>query len=160
LLNTLLHPLALPDRRLISHLEGKGNYAIGKYYDWPYAPFYQKKLRMALGMMGKRIYNNCLDFGSGPGIFLPELKKRCTSVVKFDKDDAVHPRWKFDLVVCASVLEFVHLDFTMKLLKSLMYPFAKLVVASPMDTKLTRLYYRSIKDKNVRHSHKKSRVIL
>lgn len=154
MLNTLFRPLSLPDIRTISYLDGIGNFAVKKYYKWPYAPFYQKKLRMALDMIGQRKYGRCLDYGSGCGILVPELKKRCDSVVEFEKGNKVDDRWKFELVVCASVLEFTHLDFTLRLLKSLMYPFARLVVASPMDTKLTRAYYKAIGNKHERHSHK------
>lgn len=101
----------------------------------------------------KGFYSNTLDFGSGPGILTPELSKYSLRVVSLDKDDAVNLSSKYDLIVCSSVLEFCHLDHTLKMLKIMLKPCGKLVVASPMTNKVTDWYFKKIGDKNQRHSY-------
>jgi len=151
----MLHRLTLPPYNEIKHLEGKGNFAVDKYYKFPYRLFYRHKLRMALNLFPKITVHNVLDFGSGQGILVPELKKRALFVKQFDINDIIDKRWKFDVIVCCSVLEFCQLPHTLNLLKGMMKQDSKLIIASPMDTPQSRFYYKLIKDKNIRNSHAK-----
>jgi len=152
MLDTLLLPLTLPERSQIIKHEGLGNYAISKYYQFPYSFFYQYKLRMILSMMKGEKCSKILDYGAGPGIFTPELRK-WGKVVSVDISDQISPLWKFDLIICSSVLEFTYLDHTLRLLKSLLNKDGKIIVASPIKSKLSNIYFGSINDQKVRHSH-------
>ena len=145
--------LFLPLYESLKEHEGKGNFAIKKYYQFPFSLFYRHKLKMILSLMDSR-YRSILDFGSGPGIFLPTLRKRSDVVVGFEKGDKFDPRWSFSLVICASVLEFCDLTPTIGFIRILMSKKGELIIASPMDTWISRLYFKLINDKNVRHSHK------
>lgn len=154
MLNSLLNPIKLPDYSLLKKYEGNGNFSIKNYYNFPHSLFYRHKLRMILDMMDhKKVYYNILDYGSGPGIFSKELISKCTRLTSFDKEDIFNPSWKFDLIICASVLEFVHLDSTLKNLKQIMHLNSRLIVASPMKTPLSNLYFKSISNHAYRHSH-------
>ena len=149
-------PLRLPSFASLRHLEGTGNFAVKKYYTFPYRFFYRHKLRMIVNLMPrKEIYHNILDFGAGSGIFEPELKRYALFVKRFDTNDVIDKRWRFDAIVCASVLEFCQLPHTIGLLHSLLKPGGKLYVASPMETGLTKAYFKWIKDTNKRNSHTK-----
>ena len=152
MLDTLLLPLELPERNQIIKHEGLGNYAISKYYQFPYSFFYQYKLKMILNMMKGGSYKNILDYGAGPGIFTPELKKH-GKVTSVDISDPINPTWKFDLIICSSVLEFTFVDHTCRLLKTILHQKGEIIVASPIQSKLSRLYFNAIGDRKVRHSH-------
>ena len=148
--------LRLPSYSSLKEYEGKGNYAISKYYKFPYSIFYRHKLKMILDIMEKdKIYHNILDYGSGPGIFTPALKQHTLFVKSFDINDVLDTRWRYDAVVCSSFLEFSELPFTLDLISKLLNPGGKLYVGSPMETGLTKLYFKSIGDKNKRHGHNK-----
>ena len=148
--------LRLPPFASLKNLEGKGNFAVSKYYQFPYRFFYRYKLKMIVDLMPKgQVYHNILDFGSGSGIFEPELKRHALFVKRFDKHDIIDKRWRFDAIVCASVLEFCQLPHTVGLLYDLLKPEGKLYVGSPMETGLTKLYFKLIKDKNKRNNHAK-----
>ena len=155
MLNSLTHPIRLPKYYTLAEFEGKGNWAIAKYYKWPYRFFYRHKLKMIVDMLRRDTkYHNILDYGSGPGIFTEELKQHAHFVKSFDVGQLIDPRWKFDVIVCSSVLEFMpNLDFTLVMLKSLLKKNGILVVGSPMNTWITRLYLSLIKDKHTRNSH-------
>lgn len=146
----MFRSLSLPPYETLKKFEGKGNWAIDKYYKFPHRVFYRKKLKLIDSMMDKK-YGNILDFGSGPGIFTKQLKKHANVVRSYDLGDVWDNRWKFDLIVCASVLEFVPLYMTLNNLKKVMKK--DMIVSSPMDTALTRKYFKDIKDKNKRHTH-------
>ena len=143
--------ILLPPYESLKHLEGKGNYALKKYYQFPYSLFYKHKLKMVVQMI-ERHYGNCLDFGSGPGIFLPELKRHASRVIGYEKDEKLDNRLNFDLIVCSSVLEFCDLEPTLDFLKEILKPSGHLIVASPMRSPLSKAYFSIIKDKNKRHS--------
>lgn len=148
----MFNSLTLPPYDSLIKYEGKGNYAIWKYYKFPYSFFYRHKLKMMVAMMDKgRIYRNCLDFGSGPGIFTEELRKHSLKIKQLEKGEAVDPRWKFDLVVCASVLEFVELEPTLVTLKNMLTPGGQIIIASPMESIFSRFYFNKIKDSKRRH---------
>lgn len=152
MLNTLLHPLKLPLYESLKPYEGKGNWAIKKYYKFPYSFFYQYKLRMILNMMDSGYYTSTLDYGCGPGIFSTELRKHCHNLASIDRFSKIDPRWRFNLIVCSSVLEFTSLDFDLSVLSNIIERKGLLIVASPMNGLLPRLYFKLIKDTYRRHS--------
>ncbi len=159
MLDTFVRPLTLPKYSSISHEEGKGNWAVKKYYQFPHRFFYRHKLRMITDMMDKR-YHNILDYGSGPGVFTPELKKHAHFVTSYDLNSTFDPRWKFEAVVCASVLEFLPLMETLKQINQILKPGGSLFIASPMETKWTNKYFNSIGDKNQRHCHREIKYLV
>ena len=150
----MLYGIALPPYELVRKYESQGNWAVKKYYQFPFNIFYKKKLRMIIDMLQPgKIYRNILDFGGGPAqIFKKELGKHAMSVTSYNLP-IIDPRWKFDVIVCASVLEFVSFQHTLKGLSKSLAPRGFMVVASPMDNWITRLYFWAIGDKNLRHTH-------
>lgn len=146
--------LLLPEYNKVAIWEGLGNFAIKKYYKWPFSFFYRKKFKMILDLMDKnRIYRSTLDYGSGPAeIFRKSLSLQSLKVKCVDKALVLGDNEKFDLIVCASVLEFVDLKKTLPTLKSRLLPGGVLIGASPMDSYWSRLYFRLIKDRNNRNS--------
>ena len=154
MLHSLLHPLRFPDYRTLKWFEGKGNWAIKKYYQFPHRFFYRHKLRMIIDLMPKgKIYRNILDFGSGPGIFLEELTRHALFVKEFDKGEAIDPRWRYEAIVCASVLEFCNLDFNLPMLSQILYPKGDFLVASPLSNRLTKGYLKLAGDTHTRNTH-------
>lgn len=151
----MLYGIALPPYAKVKHHEGKGNFAVKKYYQFPFNFFYVWKLRMIVDMLGLGLlYRNILDFGAGTAeIFKTELQRHAFSVKCTDMKSYIDLRWRFDVVVCSSVLEFVPVEKVLWGLRDVMTPSGVLVVASPMDTWLSRFYFKLIGDKNKRHSH-------
>lgn len=150
------HRLLLPKYKTVKQYEKTGNFAIRRYYRWPYRFFYRHKLRMILDMMDKgRIYDNALDFGCGRAeIFKPSLDRFCVRVKCVDTLADVKPiYWKFELIICGSILEFLTIRTTMTMLRDMLKPRGQIVGASPMDTWSTRLYFRLIGDKKKRKTH-------
>ena len=145
--------LLLPPLSKVIDYEGKGNFAIKRYYQWPFSFFYRQKLRMVVGLMDSfRKYHSILDFGSGPAeLFRETLQSRARRVECVDVLDKINGN--YDLIVCASVIEFVNLKETLPYLKNFLIHGGALIGASPMDTRLSRLYFRLIGDKKKRHSH-------
>ena len=146
----MFNRFTLPKYDTLEQYEGRGNYALKKYYQFPYSFFYKHKLKMIVNLMHEK-YKNILDFGCGPGIFTPELKRHAFFVIGFEKGDPINPLWKFDCIVCASVLDFCELEPTLITLKRLLNPKGVLLIASPMKNKITSLYLKE----NVRHHHDK-----
>ena len=145
--------LILPPYSEVAKYEGQGNFAVRKYYQWPYSLFYRHKLNMILDFMHKPRYKSILDYGCGlANIFGPTLSKRTSKLVSFDKDDP-EPIGKFELIVCASVLEFVDLDYTLKFLKKHLVEGGEIIGASPMTTTISSAYLRLIGDKSKRNPH-------
>ena len=147
--------LALPSYESVKHLDGKGNYAVSRYYKWPFAFFYQKKLKMILDMMNGRIYENILDYGAGPAhMFSPELKKHCYRLVSYGNSSGINKDWRFSAIVCASVLEFTKDPWaTLIMLDSMLKTGGHIYIASPMSTPITRFYFKLIGDKQFRWPH-------
>lgn len=146
--------LHLPPYKDVKELEGKGNFAVDAYYKFPQMLFYRHKLHMILDMMGKGIYHKVLDFGCGKArIFEKELLRHSISVKSVDIEDVINPKWKFDLIICSSVLEFCNLNHTLNMLNGILSPVGIIIIASPMDTTLSYLYYKIIGDKKQRHNH-------
>ena len=156
MLDSVLNPITLPDYSEISDFEGHGNYAVKKYYKLPWRPFYRKKLYLIRSLLDKkRVYKNILDFGCGPGVFTPELKKHAINVVSVDKDYVIDPRSRFECIVAASTLEFIEdLPETIRQLYRLTHTTAQIIVASPTNSLLSRLYFKSIGDNITRNSPK------
>ena len=152
MLYNLFTSISLPSYSKVAHLEGRGNYAVSKYYKLPHSIFYQQKLKMAK-FLAARMYYNCLDYGSGPGITSYFLKSIARRVKSFDKTDIYDKHWKFDLIFCGSVLEFCNLDVEIPKIKAIMAPWGHLIVASPMKNIITNAYFRLIGDKHKRNSH-------
>lgn len=150
----MLYGLTLPEYNEVSHLEGKGNFAVKKYYQFPYKYFYLKKLKMIVDALGKwKIYRNILDFGCGEAkIFKNELYKYALSVTCADKLNDINYTWKFDVIVCASVIEFLPIKVAAQILKNILKPGGKIIISSPMQTKLSRFYFWLIQDANQRYS--------
>lgn len=145
--------LTLPPYSKVAYLDGMGNYAVKKYYKWPFSFFYRKKLELILEMLPEKV-DNILDFGCGDAkIFEPALSKRCNRLVCIDRPENIDLRWSFDRVVCASVLEFVELPKTIAQLKIVTRHTGMLVGASVMTNRFTNLYFKLIGDKHKRHHH-------
>jgi len=148
----MLHSIKYPTYESIKHLEGKGNFAVSKYYTLPFKPFYRHKFKMIIDLMGGEHFNRILDFGSGSGIFRTELQRHSNFVFCIDKG-AKLPKIKFDAVICASVLEFCDLDDTLSDLSSMMKDGAKIFIASPMQNRLSNLYFKLVRSNFTRNSH-------
>lgn len=151
----MFYRLALPPYESVRHFDGMGNFAVDKYYRWPFSFFYQKKLKMMVEMLGKDMRSNVLDFGCGEAkIFETELKRHFFNVSCADRVSDLNPLGRYETITCASVLEFVWLPTTIKRLKRLLKPNGFMVVASPLKNRLTDFYFKLIGDKESRHSHK------
>lgn len=152
--DSLTNPITFPDYSSLKELEGKGNYAIGKYYRFPWRTFYRKKLYLVRSLLDKdRVYKNILDFGCGPGIFTPELKRHSINVVSVDKEDMIDSRSRFECIIAASTFEFIDdLPKTVEMLHRVSYTQAQMIVASPTDSLLSKLYFKSIGDNLTRNS--------
>lgn len=154
----MLHRLALPSYESIRKFEGKGNFAVGKYYKFPFKFFYRQKLRMIMDMFETgRMYGSILDFGCGKAQILRDsLEKKSFYVKCVDILDWIDYEYKYDVVVCASVLEFCDpLYDTALMLRKIVRKDGMVVVASPMKNILTRLYFWLIGDTYIRNNHMK-----
>lgn len=117
---------------------------------------------MIVNMLLGSKYKYILDYGSGPGIFTKELHRHSSFVSNYDvpsydlKTNKTY-KFKFDVVVCASVLEFCenhNLDEILEHIKSLINQNGFLIVASPLDSIFSKFYLNLIRDKNKRNSCK------
>lgn len=152
----MFHSLTLPPYDSVKHFDGKGNFAVKKYYKFPFRFFYRMKLQLILGFMQTDLlYRNILDFGAGPArIFRTELRKRSLAVTSAYNLSDVDMRSKYELIICASVLEFVHHPAAViGSLSKLLAPGCSMIVASPCDSWLTTLYFQLIGDKHTRTSN-------
>ena len=145
MLNNL--PLLLPPLKDLP----TGDWATWQYYKFPWSYFYQKKLYMIRDLMTKDEYESILDYGTGSGVFLKELGQYTNDVKGFF--DYVKIERKFELVVCGSVLEFVDLGYTLPILEILLPHGGELIVASPMTSWKTKLYFKTIGNKQKRNHH-------
>ena len=146
--------VTLPPHRTLKKFEGRGNWAIAKYYMWPWSFFYKHKLKMIVDLMPIKVQYNILDLGCGPGIFTTELKKHGLRVKSVDKIEDVNLAWRFDVVICASYLEFVSLQHNLLVINGILNQGGLLIVASPMQNIFTELYFKLVRSKNPRKSHK------
>ena len=148
MLDCISHPLTFPKYSSVKHLEKQGNYALSKYYFYPFRWFYRHKVRMIeQALRGKR-FKSITDFGSGPGLMTQEWSKYADKIYLIDEKHKELP--KVDMTICASVMEFVPLNETFEKLAE----FTKeIIVASPMKTAFSWSYFTLINDNHKRHSH-------
>ena len=147
--------LDLPTYDTVAQFEGKGNWAVSKYYRFPYRFFYRHKIKMIMDMFGEDVYTHLLDYGCGPQILKKTLKNHSLYYKGYDIGDVFDPRWRFDVVVLASVLEFVNVEFILHQVKSVLRKGGFIVVSSPMDTWISRQYFKLIGDQHIRNSHER-----
>lgn len=99
------------------------------------------------------MYSNILDFGCGKAqILKPTLNRHAYTVKCVDKGDKL-PNEKFEVIVCASVLEFVPLEKTLKYLKKSLAQGGVLIGSSPMTNWVTASYLKYAGDKSRRNTH-------
>jgi 2-polyprenyl-3-methyl-5-hydroxy-6-metoxy-1,4-benzoquinol methylase len=109
---------------------------------------------MIVDMMPLKVQYNILDLGAGPGIFSKELKKHALRVKSVDRLEEVDLNWRFDIVVCASYLEFVNVEQALFIINQVLNPSGLLIIASPMENILTKIYFRLCRSSVRRRSHK------
>ena len=146
--DSLSHPLTFPTYSSVKEYEAQGNWAVKKYYLPPWRFFYRHKIRMIERALRGRHFDTMMDFGAGPGIMTLEWQKYAGHVYSIDRDNELYP--KVDMTICSSVMEFVPLKKTFEKLSSLT---KEIIIASPMDTAASRLYFNSINDRIARNSH-------
>lgn len=157
--------ILLPDR---SHVFRTGETdPICRHYQPFVRYFMDKRLEMALRLLGTRRFRRLLDAGYGGGIFLPELSRRTDELHGVDLhayaaevermaqaegltvslrhanlSDTGYPDRYFDCVVCMSVLEFVEdLPQAMTELVRITEPRGMIVLGFPGENFATRLGY-------------------
>jgi ubiquinone/menaquinone biosynthesis C-methylase UbiE len=136
------------------------------YYNWNYKfpiSLVQKyRFRKIVQLLGGQKYNSMLEFGTGSGIFLPELSKHCNKLYACDVHDRFdhiekmlmhykikdyelssqcieetnYPDGFFDVIVANSVLEFVEdLDKAISEIKRIMKNNGVFITICPMENK-------------------------
>lgn len=150
----MLYGIALPPYELVKKFEGQGNWAVKKYYQFPFNIFYKKKFKMIIDMLTPgKIYRNILDYGGGPAeIFKKELGKHAMSVTSYNLP-LIDSRWRFDVIILGSVLEFTKPAEVLQKLRGALAPKGLIIIASPMKNFFTDLYFKLVGDKNSRLSH-------
>lgn len=149
MLDFISYPLTFPKYYLVKRHEGQGDFAIRKYYMYPWRYFYRHKIRMIERLLRHDRFNSIMDFGAGPGLMTSQWKKYAHEVYSIEKH---HTQWpKVNMTICASVMEFVPLKETFENLKE---HTNEIIVASPMQTSRSNFYFKFINDKNKRHSQK------
>jgi ubiquinone/menaquinone biosynthesis C-methylase UbiE len=136
------------------------------YFDWNYSfpiKYIQiYRFRTIAKLLGNRIFPKLLEFGTGSGIFLPELSKHCGKLYACD----IHPHFEnianllqhyniinyelksqsiektdypdnyFDAIVAVSVLEFVDdLQVAISEIKRILKPEGVFITICPMNSK-------------------------
>ncbi len=152
MLDHFTHPLKFPSYKSVKRFEGLGNWAVKKYYQWPYRYFYRHKVRMIERMLRDKHYDSMIDFGAGPGVLTEQWYRFSTKVLPLDMINPM-PEEKVDLIICSSVMEFTDLDETFKALSGCLKKNGDIVVASPMKTDISDVYFGFINDRNARNSH-------
>lgn len=148
MLDFISHPLKFPKYSIIRYFEGRGNYAVNKYYFYPHRYFYRHKVRMIEKALRGRKFDQIVDFGAGPGVLTDQWHNYTDRVYNADIYTDYIP--KCQLAICASVMEFVNLKETFKMLADSV---DEIVVASPMETPLSILYFKKIRDLHRRKPH-------
>jgi len=170
--------LYIPDRKNINVTSPDD--PLPYYYSNVYGYAYRKRLKMALSLLGEDKFQRLLEIGTGSGIFLPELSKRCGSLVGFDihgKINLVMDMLKreskkahlcradisgipfiedsFDCIVCLSVLEFIEkLNFAVEEIYRVAEKGGTVIIGAPVLNAITdQLYYLcGNKDHKARHA--------
>lgn len=153
--------LTLPDKKLL-HKTGDVD-----YYDWSYKfpiKYIQKyRFKRIVQLLGNKKYPFLLEAGTGSGIFLPELSKHCENLFacdihnNFDHIVLMCEKYKiknynlstqsidntnfqdnyFDVVVAASVLEFVpDIQKAVSEIKRILKKDGIFITICPMESKL------------------------
>ena len=144
--------LLLPPYSEVKHFEGLGNYAIKRYYQFPFLMFYRKKLKMILSHLQDKKYDSILDFGCGRAEILRETLSQYSDDVDYVDTEHDLKDKKYDVITCSSVLEFMSLKFIVPRLNGLLKKDGMLIGASPMNTLLTEFYFHIIGDVSFRNT--------
>lgn len=148
MLDHISHPLSFPKYSKVKHHENRGNWAVKKYYFWPWRFFYRHKVRMIERAIRGDRFNSLMDFGAGPGILTLQWNKYAHEVYSINEGHSQLPN--VNMTICSSVMEFVPLKETFEMLSK---HTNEIIIASPMKSALSDYYFRLIEDKAVRHSH-------
>lgn len=148
MLDCLTHPLTFPKYSLVKQYENGGNFAVSKYYHFPWRFFYRHKIRMIEKAIRDERFGSIMDFGCGPGLMHDEWLKFSDKVYLIEKYANYIP--KVDLAICASVMEFVDLKKTMRLLSM---SCDQIVISSPMRNSITETYFNAVGSYHTRNSH-------
>lgn len=159
------------------------------YYNWnykfPIKYVQQYRFKAILKLLGNSSYNRLLEFGTGSGIFLPELSTRCENLYACD----VHPNFDgigkmlshygiknvdlrqqgiektdypdnyFDAIVAVSVLEFVNdLHMAINEIKRILKPDGCFVTICPMQSKMLDMILSIYTDRSADEEFKDSRL--
>ncbi len=103
-------------------------------------------------MLRDKKYESAMDFGAGPGILNDEWQKYSKEIVPVDMMNPI-PKRKFGLIICSSVMEFTELDRTFGELSECLSKDGDIVVASPMESDFSAVYFGYIGDRTIRNSH-------
>lgn len=170
--------ILLPDRSHV-FLTGETD-PICRHYQPFVRYFMDKRLEMAIRLLGPRRFRRLLDAGYGGGIFFPELARRtdelhgvdlhtcAAEVARMAQAEGLtvslrhanlsstgYPDGYFDCVVCMSVLEFVEdLPGTMTELARITEPGGVIVLGFPGENFATRLGYLLIRSPDPRVVHR------
>lgn len=177
--------MKLPDR---AHVMMTGPTDPIRYHYQPIIrDFMNRRLTMALTLLGSRRFRRLLDAGFGGGVFLPELARRADELYGVDihphqaqverlaqaegfkvvlrqasLGDTGFPDGFFDGVVCISVLEFVDdLPGAIAEIRRIAAPKGTIILGFPGEHFFTRLGYRLIRSPDPRRVHRANyRMIL
>jgi len=153
---------------------------IQRHYQPVVRYFMNRRLTMALALIGDRRFRRLLDAGYGGGVFLPELARHADAlhgvdihpheadVARMAQAEGLrvelrrasvtstgYPDGYFDAIVCVSVLEFVDdLAGAMGELHRVAAPGATVVLAFPGENVLTTLGYRLARTPDPRRVHR------
>lgn len=159
------------------------------YYDWNYSfpiKYVQRyRFNTIARLLGNNIYPRLLEFGTGSGIFLPELSRHCENLYACD----IHPHFEniehllkyyqvnnfqlksqsiektdypndfFDAIVAVSVLEFISdLNAAINEIKRILKPNGVFITICPMESKLLDSILALYSDKKPEEEFGKSRT--
>lgn len=149
-----------------------------------YAPFIRyfmnRRLAMALRLLGARSFRRLLDAGFGGGVFLPELAQRADELHGVDIHlhaaevermaraegvkvtlrraslcDTGYPENYFDAIVCVSVLEFINdIAGALKEIHRIAAPNATIIIGLPGENVLTQVGYHLARTPDPKEVHK------
>lgn len=175
--------ITLPDKTLLRKT-GKVD-----YFDWNYSfpiKYIQiYRFRTIAKLLGNRIFPKLLEFGTGSGIFLPELSKHCEKLYACD----IHPHFEnieyllqnynikeyelksqsiektdypdnhFDAIVAVSVLEFVDdLQAAISEIKRILKPDGVFITICPMSSKFLDAILSLYSEKKPKEEFGESRI--
>lgn len=159
------------------------------YFDWNYSfpiKYVQRyRFKTIARLLGYDTYHRLLEFGTGSGIFLPELSRHCDNLFACD----IHPHFEniehllksyqvnsfqlksqsiektdypdnyFDAVVAVSVLEFVgDINAAINEIKRILKPDGVFITICPMESKFLDSILALYSDKKPKEEFGKSRT--